>query len=128
MPDFSILQWVYPQLPVISDITWRPAWPTNLSDLPYGCFRLADDSVGMITSEGEATAKVSVYIDTWAVTPELRDAYDTTVNLAMQTAGLYRHMKRHTEELRPDGVTSAYRSTTLYAGEYDHSEARMYAP
>lgn len=124
---FSMLTWVYPKLPVITGITWVPAWPASFETLPRGCFRLAGDDTGVVTTEGDGSVNVSVYIDTWAKTPELREDYDSAVKDAMQAAGLSRQMTRHTEEPLITGVV-AYRSTILFAGEYDINTGRMCRP
>ena len=124
---FSLLTWIKPDLPIITGITWSPGWPDAFTKLPLGCFRCADNSTGLITSTGEGSASVGVYIDTWAKTPEDRETYDGTVFDAIQETGMVRRMTRHTEEIWPDG-TKAFRSTILLAGEYDHGMARMCAP
>ena len=124
---FSVLEWAYHKLPVIAGITWTPGWPADFTQLPRGCFRLAGDSTGVVTTEGDGSAQVSVYIDTWAKTPELRDAYDSAVKDAMNQAGMSRRMTRPTEEPLITGIT-AYRSTILFAGEYDNDTGRMCRP
>lgn len=128
MAYLSILTWIKPDLPTISGLTWYPGWPEEFTKLPVGCFRLADNSTGVTTSAGqEGSASVAVYIDTWAKTPELRESYDAAVSNAITVTGMVRRMVRHTEEVWADG-TRAFRSTILFAGEYDHGMGRMCAP
>lgn len=124
---FSILTWIMGNLPVITGISWTNGWPDVFNKPPVGVFRLADDSVGVIIDAGEGSANVSIYIDTWAKTPEARETYDSLVIAAIQSSGMLRRMKRHTEEIWTNG-TKAYRSTILFAGEYDHGMARMCTP
>lgn len=124
---FSVLTWAYPKLPTIDGITWAAGWPANFDGLPRGCFRLAGDNTGVVTTEGDGSADVSIYIDTWAKTPEDREDYDSTVKDAFNQLGMTRVMTRHTEEPLITGVV-AFRSTLLFSGEYDHDTGRMCRP
>lgn len=124
---FSVLIWLYSRLPTIPDMTWTPSWPVDFVSLPRACFREAGDSAGLICSEGEGSADVSVYLDTWAATPELRETYKGMIKDALANCGMVRSMSRDVEEERPDG-TKAYRSTLQYSGEYDLHTERMCAP
>lgn len=122
---FQPLYWIYPKLPSISGTTWRPDWPQDLTGLPRACYRVADDSTGIqISNYGEGSALVSYYTDTWSKTPEDRETLDSLIIDALLPHGLTRGMKRHTAEIWADGTT-AYRSTILWSGEYDHSQGRM---
>jgi hypothetical protein len=124
---FSVLTWAYPKLPAISGLTWTPGWPADFKKLPRGCFRLAGDDTGVVTTEGDGSANVSIYVDTWAKTPELREDYDSAVKDAMSQEGMSRGMTRHAEEQLITGIT-AYRSTILFLGEYDNDTGRMCRP
>lgn len=122
---FSVLEWVYPKLP--SELPWKPDWPDAETTFPAACFRVADDSTGRVTTEGEGSARVAIYTDVWSTTPEERETHDRTVTAALLPLGFVRGMRRHTVEITPDG-RSLFRSTTLWSGEYDHSQERMCAP
>ena len=120
----SFLEWIYPKLPAIDGITWTPGWPHDFKSLPRGGFRLADDSTGAVTTEGEGSARVGIYIDTWHETPEDRETAFKQLKPHFDGLGMSRGMTRQIEELRPDGQI-AYRLTVLWAGEYDHTIGRM---
>ncbi len=124
---FSIVKWVYPKLPVVTGITWTPGWPDTFAGLPKGIFRSADNSSGVITGTGEGSANVAVYIDTWSKTPENREDVDELVIDTIEATGMLRRSVMHTEEIWPDN-TKAYRSSILFAGEYDHNAKRMCTP
>ena len=124
---FSVMIWIRALLPSIAGVAWTPSWPTDFAGLPRGCFREAGDSTALVTTEGEGSADVSVYIDTWAATPELRETYKGQIKDALATCGMVRGMSRDVEEDRPDG-TKAFRSTLLYSGEIDHDSGRMCVP
>lgn len=123
----SFLEWVYPQLPPIVGTTWRPDWPEDFETLPRACFRLADDSTGVITTEGEGSARVGIYTDSWHSTPESRETAFKLLKTTFNDLGMTRGMTRQTGELRPDGQL-AYRLTVLWSGEYDHGMGRMCRP
>jgi len=123
----SFLEWIYPKLPEIDGITWCPGWPQDFNTLPRGCFRLADDSTGVVTTEGEGSARVGIYTDTWHKTPEDREAVLKQLKTHFDSLGMSRGMTRQVEELRPDGQL-AYRLTVLWSGEYDHEMGRMCRP
>ena len=120
---FSALEWIYPKLPNIG-VDWAPDWPQDFNTLPRACFRLADDSTGVITSEGEGSARIGIYTDTWHRTPEERETVFGQLKDTIMQLGLTRGMTRQVGELRPDGQL-AYRLTVLWSGEYDHSQGRM---
>lgn len=124
---FKLLSWLYPKLPTIAGITWTPGWPDSFETLPLGSFRVAENSTGVVIDNGEGSANVSVYIDTWAKTPEDRENYDSTITDAILAVGMIRRMTRQTEEIFING-TKVYRSTMIFAGEYDHAMHRMCIP
>lgn len=124
---FSFLEWIYPQLPVIAGLSWSPSWPQDFTELPRACFRLADDSTGVVVESGAGSARVSVYLDVWSATPEQRETHHKEIRSAMNALGLNRGMTRQTEEVSPD-ERIMFRSTTLWNGEYDYGTGRMCRP
>ena len=120
---FSAREWIYPKLPDVGS-PWTPEWPENFTVLPRSCFRLADDSTGVVTTEGEGSALVSIYTDTWHKTPEEREATFSLLKETLVPLGLTRGMTRQIGEIRPDGQI-AYRLTILWRGEFDHANGRM---
>lgn len=124
---FSVLEWLYPKLSVISGLTWVPSWPQNFTSLPRACFRLADDSTGKVVEGGDGSSLVSVYLDVWSATPEARETADKAIKQTMTVLGMNRGMTRHSEEVSPN-EKMMFRSTTLWRGEWDHGTARMCRP
>lgn len=122
----SFLEWIYPKLPEISGVNWVPDWPQDFASLPRGCFRLADDSTGVVTTEGEGSARFGIYTDTWHKTPEDRETVFKQLKTHFNSLGMSRGMTRQIGELRPDGQI-AYRLTVLWSGEWDHSQKRLCA-
>ena len=124
---FSVLEWAYPRLPPIPGMKWVTGWPASFESMPIGCLRKADDGAGAITTEGEGSAEVSIYIDTWAKTPEDREKYEGLIKDAFRFSGMVRMNSRQTEEIAPDEL-KRFRSTLVYAGEYDIDQGRMCRP
>lgn len=121
---FSVISWAYPLLPEMVGMQWQVDWPDDFAGLPRGSIREANNSSGVITTEGEGSALVSFYVDTWHRTPEEREAAKMLLDNTFNKQRLARGMSRDTVEYWADG-TKAYRNTRLFSGEWDNGTQRM---
>ena len=114
---------------VVANITWSPGWPQTFQGITaaqgIGSFKCRDNSSAANTSTRREThARISIEIQTWAVTPEIRNTYDAAVNTAFGPV-LRRASSGHMEE-KLAGEITAYRSIMIYEGLVDTSTLQVF--